>query len=155
MREKDIKILWGRSGNRCAICKLELTSDGAPETLGEMAHIVARSPEGPRGAVQLANEDRETYENLILLCPNHHSEIDKNPDAWPIHRLKVAKTDHERWVSERFQAGKIAVQPLDNSGFIEARRQEWASLAQEQVAIAVSVSPLRAAYRTVTVTGWK
>jgi hypothetical protein len=42
MREKDIKILWGRSGNRCAICKLEPTPDGSRETLGEMAHTRLR-----------------------------------------------------------------------------------------------------------------
>lgn len=25
--QKDIKLLWGRSGNRCAICQVELTQD--------------------------------------------------------------------------------------------------------------------------------
>ena len=74
MRDKDIKILWGRSGNRCAICKLELTADGSLETLGEMAHIVARSPNGPRGTQDLPVNDPDSYDNLILLCPTHHVE---------------------------------------------------------------------------------
>jgi hypothetical protein len=144
MREKDIKILWGRSGNRCAICKLELTPDGNRETLGEMAHIVARSSDGPRGSIQLTDGDRDGYDNLILLCPNHHSEVDKNPDAWATERLRETKTEHERWVSDRLQAGQIAIQPVDNSAFLESRRHAWSTLARRQVAIIVSLSPLRA-----------
>jgi hypothetical protein len=46
MQVKDIKILWGRSGNRCAICKIEITPDGEIDTIGEISHIVSRSPEG-------------------------------------------------------------------------------------------------------------
>ena len=49
MRVKDIKILWGHSGNRCAIYKIEITPDGEINTIGEIAHIVSRSPDGPRG----------------------------------------------------------------------------------------------------------
>ena len=44
IKGKDIKILWGRSGNRCAICRTQLTQDAAAVsaafTLGEQAHIV-------------------------------------------------------------------------------------------------------------------
>ena len=143
MREKDIKILWGRSGNRCAICKLELTPDGSRETLGEMAHIVARSLDGPRGLMKLTSEDRDCYDNLILLCPTHHSEVDKNPDVWTVERIREAKTDHEQWVSARLEAGQISIQQVDNSMFLESRRSAWIKLARGQVAIAVSLSPLR------------
>lgn len=143
MREKDIKILWGRSGNRCAICKLELTPDGSRETLGEMAHIIARSLDGPRGSTELVSEERDSYDNLILLCPTHHSEVDKNFEAWPIGRLWNVKADHEQWVSERLGAGQISVQPLDNSTFLNARRSAWTALARSQVALAISLTPLR------------
>jgi len=44
IKQKDMKILWGRSGNRCAKCKTELTQDASAVTssftLGEQAHIV-------------------------------------------------------------------------------------------------------------------
>lgn len=97
----------------------------------------------------MQDEDRETYDNLILLCPNHHSEVDKNPGPWPIERLRETKAEHERWVSERLQAGQIAVQPVDNSAFLDARRQEWTVLARGRVAIVVSLSPLRALMETL------
>ena len=63
MRDKDIKILWGRSGNRCAICKLELTADGSLETLGEMAHVVGQSQNGPRG-------NHDLYTTTLILAHN-------------------------------------------------------------------------------------
>jgi hypothetical protein len=53
MKEKDVKMLWGRSGNRCAICKIELTPVGSESVLGEMAHIIADKQKGPRGESDL------------------------------------------------------------------------------------------------------
>lgn len=144
MREKDIKILWGRSGNRCAICKLELTADGSLETLGEMAHIVARSPNGPRGSLNQSKSDRDSYENLILLCPTHHSEVDKNPDSWPVERLRSVKADHENWVSEQLGVGGISVTPLDNSTFLRDREKSWIESGREEVVMVLNLTPLRA-----------
>jgi hypothetical protein len=36
-----------------------------------------------------------SYENRILLCPNHHREIDRQANAWPVSRLRQVKADHE------------------------------------------------------------
>ena len=107
MLEKDIKILWGRSGNRCAICKIELSPESSsdrPNVIGEMAHIVGRKAEGdkcPRGNSLLAEEDREKYPNLILLCRNHHKIIDDDPETYPIEVLHQIKTEHELWVQDK------------------------------------------------------
>ncbi|WP_063002578.1 hypothetical protein [Nocardia mikamii] len=40
--------------------------------LGEIAHIVADSPNGPRGDSPLTAAARNDYQNLILLCNQHH-----------------------------------------------------------------------------------
>jgi len=107
MLEKDIKILWGRSGNRCAICKIELSPESSsdrPHVIGEMAHIVGRKAEGvksPRSSSLLAEEDREKYPNLILLCRNHHKIIDDDPEAYPIEVLHKIKAEHELWVQDK------------------------------------------------------
>lgn len=143
MREKDIKILWGRSGNRCAICKLELTPDGSQETLGEIAHIIARSPDGPRGDQALYNTDLDAYENLILLCPTHHTEIDKCADVWSVERLHTIKAEHEQWVSEQLSTGGIQIAPIDNSAFLEERLNQWVALSRNHVAMCLSITPLR------------
>lgn len=143
MRVKDIKILWGRSGNRCAICKLEITPDGEIETTGEIAHIVSRSPDGPRGDDPLPLGKRDEYSNLILLCPNHHSEIDTYREKWPVSKLHDIKSDHEKWVSERLGEGAISYQPVDNSIFLESRKRSWQEFASTRIWIISSVTPLR------------
>jgi hypothetical protein len=104
IKEKDIKLLWGRSGNRCTICRKELTQDKesitASFTLGEQAHIVGEKEDAARGkSLQTLNE-RNSYHNLILLCPTHHIEIDKNEDDWPIEKVHQVKSEHELWVFE-------------------------------------------------------
>lgn len=102
--QKDIKLLWGRSGNRCALCRHHLTQDKAAITasftLGEQAHIVGEKTEAARGISTLTEDERNCYHNLILLCPTCHTKIDKNEDDWPVGRLHVAKSRHELWVSE-------------------------------------------------------
>ena len=143
MRDKDIKILWGRSGNRCAVCKLELTPDGTRETLGEMAHIVARSSDGPRGNEPTALADRDVYDNLILLCPTHHTEIDKDIGTWSVARLRTTKSDHERWVSGQLGADKIRVATFDNTEFLARRQTAWVESSRGQVALVVALTPLR------------
>ncbi len=143
MREKEIKILWGRSGNRCAICKLELTPDGDKETLGEMAHIIARSTDGPRGDSSLTSHERDKYKNLILLCPTHHAEIDKNFEDWSVEKLIEIKSKHEGWVSEQLNTGNISVTKIDNTEFLQDRMLEWHGLSREHVSIVLSLTPLR------------
>jgi hypothetical protein len=142
MRELDIKLLWGRSGNRCAICKMELSPNGDKYTLGEMAHIVAKSNDGPRGNENLALDQRDNYSNLILLCPTHHSEIDKNPNIWSRAELSVRKSEHEQWVSSQLDQGRISVLPVDNAAFLSERESVWRQVATERVWAIGSITPL-------------
>jgi TPR repeat protein len=69
--------------------------------LGEIAHIVADSPNGPRGDSPLTAAARNDYQNLILLCNQHHQLIDSQPNSWTVARLQEMKSDHELWVEER------------------------------------------------------
>ena len=98
-------MLWGRAGGRCSLCRLQLTTVdqlGVSSVIGEEAHMVARSGDGPRGASPLTIEQRDSYSNLILLCPNHHAEIDdlpSGPSQFPIERLQNIKVTHEEWVA--------------------------------------------------------
>ena len=130
MRIKDIKLLWGRSGNRCAICKIELSPDGSAETIGEIAHIVSHTKEGPRGNDALSLAKRDDYSNLMLLCPNHHSEIDKLADSWPSLKLHQIKNDHEKWVSEQLEHGVLSFKPIDNSQYLEKMYDSWVSFSK-------------------------
>lgn len=104
MLQKDIKLLWGRAGNRCAMCRVELSQDTstvtASFTLGEQAHIAGEKKGSARWSDALTLEERNSYHNLILLCPTHHTEIDKNEADWPVEKLYLRKSTHELWVKE-------------------------------------------------------
>src|SRR5687767_15113789 len=99
---KTQKMLWGRAANRCSMCRLELVMD-ASETddeslVGEACHIVASSPDGPRGVSQLTQEQRDKFANLVLLCNVHHKLVDDQPNAYSVERLIEVKAEHEQWV---------------------------------------------------------
>ena len=98
---KTRKNLWGKSGNRCAICKKELFSkEDSKDTLnvGEECHIISSKNNGPRYKHGLKNYD--CYGNLLLLCRNHHKEIDTLVNTYTEEILKSMKSTHEKWVKE-------------------------------------------------------
>jgi hypothetical protein len=104
--QKDLKILFQRSGNRCAFpgCKKALVHPESdlddPVVLSEIAHIVARSSDGPRGEYPLPLEERDKYDNLILLCEEHHHIVDSQPHTYTVERLRQMKSDHEKLILE-------------------------------------------------------
>lgn len=89
----DIKKLYGKSNGKCNMCGIDLLEHDIH--IGEMAHIMAKSPKGPRG--QDIVEDN-SYDNLILLCPNHHTTVDNAPHLYPVEYLKRIKEDFEKFI---------------------------------------------------------
>ncbi len=69
--------------------------------MGDIAHIVAQSPGGPRAQYPPPGGFIDAEANLILLCEEHHKLIDSQPQTYPVEKLLQMKTDHERWVNER------------------------------------------------------
>jgi hypothetical protein len=118
---KDIKLLWGRAGNRCAICREELSIDAVAlgdddSVIGDMAHIVARKPTFTRGDyAALTDEQRDKYENLILLCKNDHKRIDDQSLKYTVERLRQTKADHERWVRNQLSPDDLRRQRDDET----------------------------------------
>ncbi len=94
--------LWVRAGGRCEICNKYLLEDELtvrPINLGEMAHNVGRkdSKRSPRGDSPLPVEKRNTADNLLLLCQDHHTVIDSRRHApdFSVDELSVIKARHE------------------------------------------------------------
>jgi len=102
-------MLWGRSAHRCNFpdCRRELIvdvgGDSDPSLIGEVCHIVAETPDGPRGESPLTREERDQYSNLILLCNVHHKIVDDHPREYTVAVLQSMKTAHEQWVRESLQ----------------------------------------------------
>lgn len=103
-----IKTLFALSRNVCAFpgCEVKLTDPAWRQVKARICHIHAKSPGGPRYDPSMTNEERHAFENLILLCPNHHTEIDDvDPDRYPPEALYQMKATAESypatlWCSE-------------------------------------------------------
>ena len=115
--QRDIKLLWGRAASRCSICQVELSQDKQAVSgsilIGEQAHIVGEKEIAARGKSILSSEERNSYPNLILLCPNHHTAIDKNEADWPIEKLHIVKAQHELWVQSTLSRKQDSKQIID------------------------------------------
>lgn len=101
---KTHKLLWGRSGNKCAFeeCRNDLVADETESDdesiIGDEAHIVSRKEDGPRGKSILTPEERDKYDNLVLLCRKHHKIVDDQHIYYTVEKLNEIKKTHESWV---------------------------------------------------------
>ncbi len=106
---KTRKILWARSGNRCAICRTELVLEKDPFNrnlnIGEECHIVSQRTNGPRYQY-IPDFDYDDSENLLLLCCNHHTMIDEQVERFPLDELRKIKRQHEEWVRSNLEGEK-------------------------------------------------
>lgn len=99
--DKTRKTLWARSGNRCAMCREELVAERNQNNrnlnIGDECHIISKRLKGPRHIVNY-DRDFDDYDNLILLCKNHHKTIDELWETYTIDLLKSFKSNHEEWI---------------------------------------------------------
>jgi len=105
---KTLKQLFGLSRNRCAFpkCDVALVMDDTNVVIGELCHIKARRPEGPRYDDTQTDGDRNGFDNLVLMCPIHHKVIDEDEESYTFERLAQIKKTHE--------AGVVSAEDHDN-----------------------------------------
>jgi len=72
--------------------------------LAEMAHIIAAGGKGPRADATVAQADKGSYDNLILLCANCHTTIDKAPADFPDNMIQDWKHKHVERIRSLFSA---------------------------------------------------
>src|SRR6266540_1290627 len=101
--DKTRKILWGRSGNRCAMCRRTLVIDANSTDLesvvGDECHLISGVPNGPRYDSGFPSHNLDEIGNLILLCRVHHKMIDDQFETYTVELLNDLKQKHEGWVS--------------------------------------------------------
>lgn len=100
------KILGWRCGNRCAIpeCRKELiidrTENDCESIIGEMAHIKGEKQDSARYNPNMTDIERNSHQNLIILCRDHHKTIDDQPNTYTVEILYEMKRLHESWIKE-------------------------------------------------------
>jgi len=113
--QKTHKRLWGLAASKCSFenCKKDLslnTKDASDHyTIGDEAHIISGSNDGPRFDSNFPLGDIDKYENLVLLCKIHHTEIDRDVKFYTPEKVREIKRLHEMWVKNNLEIDTKAI----------------------------------------------
>ncbi|EBF8299837.1 HNH endonuclease signature motif containing protein [Salmonella enterica] len=93
------------SGNVCAFpgCQLPIVESAGTIT-GEICHIRAQNEGGPRFNKAQTEEERHSFDNLVLLCRRHHKIVDSQPDVYSVEALLEIKAIRENMMGRPEQA---------------------------------------------------
>jgi hypothetical protein len=122
-----------KSGRHCAMpdCKIDLLpkiTEDTESNISENAHIFAFGDSGPRANEKMDFSERNSEKNLILVCANCHTIIDKHPDIYTTEKLLEIKNNHEKEVLDKLNNDVPSV------GFSELENV-LKYLASEQISI--------------------
>lgn len=80
---------------------------GEIKSIVELAHIIGQKNDGPRGNNDMPLNERDEFDNIILLCPTCHTIIDKNPRLYPEDTIKIWKREHQQSIANLFITPKF------------------------------------------------
>ena len=89
-------------------------------TIGEMAHIIAAEESGPRADTTVTRHAKAGIDNLILLCANCHTLVDKAPETFDVDLIRNWKRAHEGRIESLFGTRLYQARP-EVRGAIEPR----------------------------------
>lgn len=98
-KPSTIRRLDVLSGNECYAphCNKKLIAEDNKTIISKICHIEAANKNGPRYNEEMTDDERRDFNNLILLCDEHHNIIDnlENIEQYPVSLLKEWKASHE------------------------------------------------------------
>lgn len=101
---ETLRELFLKSGNLCAFPNCtQLMMNTKGEFIGQLCHIEAAEPGGERFNADMSNEQRRAFENLMLMCYEHHV-VTNNVQKYTVAKLRKIKLDHERRFSDPSRA---------------------------------------------------
>lgn len=95
VKPATLRALFAKSGNVCAYpsCTHELVNS-KNKFVAEVCHIEAAESGGERYNSVQTDEQRRSFENLVILCHKHHVETDE-VEEFPAQKMRVLKASHE------------------------------------------------------------
>lgn len=141
-----LRELFLKSGNLCAFpncTALMMNEKGV--FIGQLCHIEAAEPGGPRFNTSMTNEQRRGVSNLMLMCYEHH-QVTNDEDEYPVAKLKKTKRDHEqrfarpdRAILEHLTDWTLADQPNHVENLKRIEQVLGLDFSDEERAVAVSI----------------
>jgi len=99
-------------GSRCSNPDCHVPTMAPSNNIGVAAHICAASKGGPRYNQSIMSSlQRKSIDNGIWLCQNHATEIDRNPNKYPVKLLNAWKEKAEK--SAEKELGKKLPSDMD------------------------------------------
>ena len=110
IKSEVLRELYLKSGNQCAFpgCTHPLVDENG-NFVGQICHIEAAMEGGERFNPKMSNEERRNYDNLILMCYDHHIETN-DVEKYPVEKLKQMKAEHEAKFSNVISQMKNSVE---------------------------------------------
>jgi hypothetical protein len=141
-----LRALFARSGNKCAFpgCTAQLVNE-KNLFVAQVCHIEAAEPKGERFNPEQSDEQRRSYDNLILLCYPHHVETD-DAAQYSTERLCSMKAEHERVFGQKlFQIDesllhKVSAEMAEYWGHIDHLHREHHVVSELAIEIDVKAT---------------
>ena len=108
-----LRALFAKSGNCCAFpgCKNKIINN-KNQLIGEVCHIEAAEEGGERYNPNQTDEERRHYDNLILLCHEHHVETNDTQE-YTVNKLKNMKKVHEaKFINNNFEVDEQVLKSI-------------------------------------------
>lgn len=136
--------MLAESANRCAApdCDQLLwvpVDNTVAVRIGEIAHILPASEGGPRADLSTCEDALVAEANLIVLCPNTHTVVDKAPEVFTAETLRGWKLRHQSRLDAVFGVREYpdrasARRALEST--LEENHQIWLNYGPESAAAA-------------------
>jgi len=110
---ETLRRLFSLSGNICYFpgCT-HLMIDSSGNFIGQICHIEAAMPGGERFNKNMSNEERRNFDNLMLLCYEHHVATN-DVVKYDVQSLKTIKDKHESIFSADLVIDKLLLSLKD------------------------------------------
>jgi len=91
----------------------EISEDGSSATIGKIAHIIGENFGSARYSDSITLEQRNSPENLMLLCGTHHDVIDNYDSRYSVEDLRLIKKEFLDKIASSFQEEVLKVNFAD------------------------------------------
>uniref|UniRef100_E1TJ83 SMODS-associated and fused to various effectors domain-containing protein n=1 Tax=Burkholderia sp. (strain CCGE1003) TaxID=640512 RepID=E1TJ83_BURSG len=142
-RKVERAAQWRCQFEGCGEDLREHPQTGADGNFSYLAHIVAASPDGPRGDTVLSAQLVDDPSNIMLMCDRCHRLIDRvSPDSFTVERLRAMRQAHVAEVNRLMEGLRFpAAQPVVIGGNIAG---QYAQFDTAGIAAAMREQKLRA-----------
>ncbi|MDB4293321.1 hypothetical protein N9954_07935 [Maribacter sp.] len=103
-----IKRLYSLAGNQCSYpeCSVIFTNAENVTNFSNICHIAGAKKDSERYDSKMTDRERADYENLILLCANHHITTN-DEEKFKVSTLKHMKRNHENDIAKKIDTTNI------------------------------------------------